>query len=269
MRPRFAAHTYSFTLRESVLSTLPRLADLGFTCFELMAHPGHLWPAELTASDRERLRQTVQELGGEIVALNMPNVDINIAATTPEMRRHTLTLLSDLVRLAGDLGASGVIMGPGKANPLLPAPRGQLLSYFLDGLERLSKLAKTHATEIWVENMPFSYLADARGVVEALDEFGDDTVGAVFDFANAYFIGEDFEKGLRSMRPRLKLVHVSDTHREVFEHVTVGAGTMPIDPIPNVLAEAGYDGPVMLEIVSQRPEDDLVASRGRLESLPW
>jgi L-ribulose-5-phosphate 3-epimerase len=83
MAPRFGAHTYSFTLRESVLRTVPRLADLGFNCFELMAHPGHLWPAELTAADRIQLRQTVQEVGGEIAALNMPNIDLNIAATTP------------------------------------------------------------------------------------------------------------------------------------------------------------------------------------------
>ncbi|HEY7384633.1 MAG TPA: sugar phosphate isomerase/epimerase family protein [Beijerinckiaceae bacterium] len=269
MLPRFGAHTYSFTLRESVLCTLPRLADLGFTSFELMAHPGHLWPAELTAADRSRLCRMVDELGGEIVALNMPNVDINIAATTDEMRRHTLALLSDLVRLAGDLGASGVIMGPGKANPLLPAPRDQLVSYFRDGLEQLSKLAATHGTEIWIENMPFSYVTDARGVIALLDGFGDSSIGAVFDFANAYFVGEGFADGLESMRARLRLVHVSDTHRNVFEHAALGAGTMPIGPIPALLAATGYAGPVMLEVVSREPETDLVESRRRLESLSW
>ena len=269
MPPRLGAHTYSFTLREDVLRTLPRLADLGFTCFELMAHPGHLWPAELSASHRTQLRQMVDELGGEIVALNMPNVDINIAATTVEMRRHTLGLLSDLVRLAGDVGARGVVMGPGKANPLFPAPRDRLLSYFLAGLDELSRLARTHGTEIWIENMPFSYLPGAREVMEVLDEFGDGMVGAVFDFANAYFIGEDLEDGLASMKSRLRLVHVSDTHREMFEHAVLGAGTMPIDPIPNLLARARYHGPVMLEILSQDPERDLVESRRRLASLAW
>jgi sugar phosphate isomerase/epimerase len=160
-------------------------------------------------------------------------------------------------------------MGPGKANPLLPSSRDELLSYFLDGLEQLSGLAKTHGTEIWVENMPFSYLPDARGVVEVLDEFGDLTVGAVFDFTNAYFIGEDLQDGLTCMSPRLKLVHVSDTGREVFEHAVLGSGTMPIEPIPALLAKTGYEGPVMLEIVSKDPEIDLVESRRRLASLAW
>jgi L-ribulose-5-phosphate 3-epimerase len=269
MVPRFGAHTYSFTLREGVLRTLPRLAHLGFTCFEIMAHPGHLWPAELTGSDRAKLRQTVQTIGGEIAALNMPNVDLNIAATTAEMRRHTLSLLSDLARLAGDVGAPGVIMGPGKPNPLLPAPREELLSHFLEGLDQLSRLAKTHGTAIWVENMPFSFLPDARGVAEVLDDFGDETVGAVFDLANAYFIGEDLQDGLACMRPRLRLVHVSDTGRKVFEHAVLGSGTMPIEPIPTLLAEAGYEGPVMLEIVSQNAENDLVESRDRLAALAW
>jgi sugar phosphate isomerase/epimerase len=269
MAPQFGAHTYSFTLRESVQRTLPRLADLGFTSFEIMAHPGHLWPAELTASDRAELWHIVETLGSEIAALNMPNVDLNIAATTGEMRRHTLALLGDLVRLAGDLGAPGVIMGPGKPNPLFPAPRDELLSYFLDGLAQLSRLAKAHGTAIWVENMPFSFLPDARGVTEVLEDFGDGSVGAVFDFTNAYFIGEDLRDGLACMSPRLKLVHVSDTGRKVFEHAVLGSGTMPIDPIPKLLAEVGYGGPVMLEIVTQDPETDLVESRRRLASLAW
>jgi L-ribulose-5-phosphate 3-epimerase len=269
MVPQFGAHTYSFTPRESVLRTLPRLADLGFSSFEIMAHPGHLWPAELSAGDRAEIRQNVQAIGGEIAALNMPNVDLNIAATTAEMRRHTLDLLSDLVRLAGDLGAPGVIMGPGKPNPLLPASREELLSHFLEGLQQLSRLAETHGTAIWIENMPFSFLPEARGVAEVLENFGDGTVGAVFDLANAYFIGEDLREGLACMRPRLRLVHVSDTGRKVFEHAVLGSGTMPIEPIPALLAEAGYERPVMLEIVSQSPENDLVESRRRLAALPW
>jgi sugar phosphate isomerase/epimerase len=71
------------------------------------------------------------------------------------------------------------------------------------------------------------------------------------------------------MRARLRLVHVSDTHRNVFEHAALGAGTMPIGPIPALLAATGYAGPVMLEVVSREPETDLVESRRRLESLSW
>jgi sugar phosphate isomerase/epimerase len=267
MSLRFGAHTYSYTLRESASRTLPRLVELGFTCFELMAHPGHMWPEELTASDRTELRRTVQRLGSEIAALNMPNVDLNIAATTAEMRRHTRGLLAGLVRLAGDLEAPGVIIGPGKSNPLLPAPRDELIAHFLDGLEELSTLARAHGTAIWVENMPFSFLPETHAVIDVLDQFGDSTIGVVFDFANAHFIGEDLRDGLACMRLRLRLVHASDTGRRLYEHAVLGSGTMPIEPIPALLAEAGYKGPLMLEIVSPNPDEDLVESRRRLASL--
>ena len=55
-------------------------------------------------------------------ALNLPNIDINLASTTPEMRAYTLNILAETVRLAGELGARGVIISPGKASPLFPAP---------------------------------------------------------------------------------------------------------------------------------------------------
>lgn len=269
MVPVFGGHTYSYMLHEPVERTFERMAGFGFNYVEAMAHPGHLWPGELNAAARAGLRRAAEKNGISTLVLNMPNVDLNIASTTPEMRRHSLSLLRPLVELAGDLGAAGLICGPGKANPLMAAPRETMMSYFLSALEDLSPRAKTAGTELWLENMPFGFIPDAPGLAKVLDDFGDDTIGAVYDFTNGYFINEDFSVGMAAFESRLRLVHVSDTGQDVYRHSVLGAGTMPIAPIPGLLRKYGYDGPIMLEIISDSPDADFVISRDRMRSLDW
>jgi L-ribulose-5-phosphate 3-epimerase len=269
MLPVFGGHTYSWMLHEPVEATLERLAGLGFGAVEMMAHPRHLWASELGAAERATLRRRLERLGFDPVVLNMPNIDINAAATVPEMRAYTLGLLEGAVRLAGDLGAAGVVIGPGKANALLPAPREMLVGHFFAALDRLGAAAHAAGTKIWVENMPFGFVQTAAGVAELLDQYGDPEIGTVFDFTNAYFVGEEFSAGLAAFRDRLKLVHASDTRRDVFRHAVLGSGTMPLEPIPGCLAEVGYRGPIVLEILSQTPDADFVTSRERLLALDW
>lgn len=269
MLPTFGGHTYSYMLREPVEASLERFAGLGYRAIELMAHPGHLWAGDLDAADRTALRRRIDPLGYEAVLLNMPNIDINIGATVPGMRAYSLALLEDLVRLAGDLGAAGVVLGPGKANALMPAPREVLVGHFFAALERLGPVAQQAGTTLLVENMPFGFVQSAAGLAELLDAFGDPSIGTIFDFTNAYHIGEDFSAGLAAFRGRLKLVHVSDTSPGAYRHAVLGSGTMPIAPVPKLLAEAGYRGPIVLEIVSSTPDEDFAVSRDKLRALDW
>lgn len=269
MLPTFGGHTYSYMLREPAHASLERFAGLGFTAIELMAHPGHLWAADLGPAKRAGLRRQIERLGFDPVALNMPNIDINIGSTVPEMRAYSLGLLEGAIRLAGDLGAAGVVIGPGKANALMPAPREALVGNFYAALERLGPVARAAGTTILVENMPFGFVQSAAGLAELLDAFGDPTIGTIFDFTNAYHIGEDFSDGLAAFRKRLKLVHVSDTSPGDYRHAVLGSGTMPIAPIPRLLAEVGYRGPIVLEIVSATPDEDFIVSRDKLLALDW
>ncbi|MGO9632761.1 MAG: sugar phosphate isomerase/epimerase family protein, partial [Steroidobacteraceae bacterium] len=192
-----------------------------------MVHPGHLWAAELSTEQRSAIRRLLAQRGLQLTALNMPNIDINVAAAAPEMRAYSLNLLSETVRLAGELGARGVVIGPGKANPLFPADASELIGHFFAALDRLCPVAEKSGTALWVENMPFAFLPAIGPLMDALTRYGNDAVRVVYDVANAYFIGEDFADGLQKCRTRLALVHLSDTGRQVYRHDPVDLGTVP------------------------------------------
>lgn len=258
--PAFGCNTYSYTISHPATDCLSRLADTGFSEFEVMMYPGHLWPPDAGPAERKAVSRLIESRALSIVTLNMPNVDMNIAGASAEMRRYTLDLLRQIVQLAGDLGVPGVVIGPGKANPLFPAPRERLMGYFKAALDELCPLAEKAGTELWVENMPFAFIPDIEGLMQALDGYGNDRIGIVYDVANGYFIDEDIGGALRRCRKRLKLVHLSDTHRNVYRHDPVGQGSVPFRELPPVLAEIGYARRPMLEIISRNADGDILSS---------
>ena len=263
----FGCNTYSYMLSQSAEACLTRLADRGFQEFELMAHPGHLWPAELAPEKRGAIRRLLEQRGLQLTTLNLPNIDINIASTTPEMRAYSLNLLSAAVRLAGDLGARGLVISPGKVSPLFPAGPEVLQDYFFAALDRLVPIAEASGTAIWIANVPFAFEPTIAGLMDLLARYGNDDVRVIYDIANAYFIGEDFAGGLKQCRKRLALVHLSDTGRQVYRHDRVGDGTLPFAEVPPALAAVSYRARPMLEIISRDPDRDIIASADWLAAL--
>src|SRR5674476_807770 len=130
---------------------------------------------------RSALRRMMQQRGLQLTALNMPNIDINVAGAAHEMRSYSLDLVSETVRLAGELGARGVVIGPGKANPLFPAPAAELIGHFFAALDRLAPVAAASGTALWVENMPFAFLPAIGQLTDALKRYGNDAVRVVYD----------------------------------------------------------------------------------------
>jgi L-ribulose-5-phosphate 3-epimerase len=267
--PFFGCNTYSYTIAYSAEDCLVRLADLGFTEFELMMYPGHLWPPETNGAQRAALRRLIAGRDLHVVTLNMPNIDMNVAGASAEMRRYTLDLLRQIVQLAGDLEVPGVVVGPGKANPLFPAPRQRLDGYFFAALDELVPLAKKVGTALWVENMPFAFIPDIEGLMQTLDRYGDDNIGIVYDVANGHFINENLADALRHCRKRLKLVHLSDTGQQVYRHDPVGAGDVPFAEVPPVLEEIGYKRLPMLEIIAPDAEKGILASADKLAAMSY
>lgn len=262
--PVFGVNTYSHIFNGSAADTVARLADQGYGGVELMFSPDHLWPAELDAASLRGLRNLCEQRL-RLVSVNMPNVDMNIAAAAEEMRTYTLDLLVKFVRCAGELGAGGIIVGPGKPNPLFPMPRDRMISHFYRALDTLAPLARQVGTKLLIENMPFAFLPDAESLMNAVDGYGDDSIRVIYDVANAHFIGESPIDGLRRVRDRVGLLHFSDTTRQSYKHDPLGYGDVPLTGIASTMSEIGCTELPMLEVISLNPDADIADSCRRLQ----
>jgi L-ribulose-5-phosphate 3-epimerase len=260
----FGVNTYSYIYSHAAEACLEEWAARGHSHFELMIYPGHLWPKDMDARARRAFRRRLEGRGVTLTTLNMPNIDLNIAAAAPEMRALSVEHLTRAFELAGDLGAGSVVVGPGKPNPLFPQPAAQLTGWFFEALDALVPLAARLGVRVLIENMPFAFLPKAEEMMRALDDYGADAIGVVYDVANAVFAREDPAAGLKRVAPRLALVHLSDTGLAAYRHDPVGAGVVPFDAFARALDAVGYTGPAMLEIISTKPDDDIPASVARL-----
>ena len=265
----FAVSTYSYQQAWDARAAMARAAELGFAEFELMAFPGHLWPDEMDPADRGALRRFVETSGLRVHTLSIANNDLNVASAYPGLRRYSIEVLSSIVRLAGDLGVAGVVIGPGKHNPLFPLPAQKLVGHFYGALDALSPLADQVGTRIFLENMPVGFIPAAPELMQVLDRYGDDRIGFVYDVANGHFIGEDVAAGLRQVASRLELIHVSDTTRRIYRHDAVGLGDIDFAALPRVLAEIGHTARPALEVISAQPDRDIVDSAARLAAMGW
>lgn len=267
-RGAFGVNTYGYIYSHEAGACLTHLADLGYRDIELMMYPGHAWPADLSSGGRRELLRVINDRGLRLRTLNMPNLDLNIAAANPEMRALSLKNLLEIIELAGEMGVPGVVLGPGKPNPLFPNPTAHLMGWFRAGLDKLIPAAEKAGTRLLAENMPFGFLPHAAQMVKALNGYGRNEVGIVYDVANALFAGEDPVEGLRQVRERLELIHLSDTGLDAYRHDPVGRGVVDFGTFAAGLNEIGYSGIAMLEIISEHPDEDIADSADHLLAMP-
>lgn len=265
----FAINTYSYIWRYSARECLAHLADQGYTQFEIMVNPPHLWPATLEATEREAMSRLLAERKLRVLSLNPPSLDLNLVSPAEEMRRYTIQHYLDVIRLAGEWGAAWVVVVPGKTHPLLPAPWEQVQDWFKGALDELLAEAERQHLELLLENVPAAFLPKAADLADFVEAFGHPRLGLVYDVANAVFAGEDPHEGILTARKHMRLVHLSDTGTKKWDHGPVGIGVVPFQSAAEALAEVGYANPSVLEIISHDPGRDIPESARKLKAMGW
>jgi sugar phosphate isomerase/epimerase len=184
------------------------------------------------------------------------------------MRGHSCAVISSAIELAASWNAKGVVINPGKANPVFPAPTKTLTDCFRWSLEVLVPVARRAGVKLIVKNHPLSYMYRACDLRLFFDAFGWDHVGIGYDFANGHFAGEQPEAVLQ-LRHHLAFMYAADTPLDVFQHAQVGTGTVAFKEIASMLRAANVCPPTILEIVADNPQLAIDASVQQLDSIGW
>ena len=263
------ANTFSYVYTHTMPESLRALAALGFAEFEILVAQPHFWATDLSAAERRDMPKKLVDEGLHITSVNIPGIDNNIVSSTREMRAFTVQVISDLVDLCGDWKIGYCILVPGRTMGLWPVPKDQLTEWFIDGMTKLADRASDQGVTMLVENVPNTWIPRAGDVMTALDALGRDDVGVIYDCANAPFAGEDPLAGVRIVRDRLRLVHLSDTRKTTWMHDPVGMGDVDFAGFRRVLDEIGYEGTAMLELVTRDPDRHFAESRRKLAQMGW
>tara|TARA_B110000046_G_scaffold35336_1_gene38550 strand:- start:135 stop:962 length:828 start_codon:yes stop_codon:yes gene_type:complete len=263
------ANTFSYVYKRGVLDTLQHLGSMGYREFEILVTQPHFWATDFTANERRDTPIKLADQGLHITSVNIPGIDNNIVSGTREMREFTIKVLSDLVDICGDWKIPYCIFVPGRTIPLFPIPKEQLMEWFVEGMITLANRASDQGVTMLIENVPNTWIPRAENVMEALNAVGRDDIGVIYDVANAPFAGENPCEGVRIVQDRLKLVHLSDTHKNTWRHDPIGMGDVAFSDFNQVLKEIGYDGISMLEIITDDPDFHFKDSHKKLVQMGW
>ena len=264
----YGVNTYSFTQTHRAGDCLEQLADLGYRRFEIMLVPGHFWSSLDGETGRRQIESLVGRKSLEILSLNQPNLDVNLASLVPEMRQHSCAVVASAIELAAAWNAKGVVINPGKSNPVFPAPTQILADCFRRSLEVLVPVARRAGVQLIVKNHPLSYLYRAKELRQFFDAFGWEQVGIGYDFANGHFAGEAAEEVVQ-LCDHLSFIYAADTTLDTFRHAQIGTGTVPFESIAKMLRDAGMYLPTILEIVAENAQVAIDASVRHLDSVAW
>jgi len=269
-----AASTFPFLYSHDGLGALKHLKSLGYDKFEMMIFPPHCWPRELTVKARKEYRDWLNGEGGAITSFCYPLLDNNPNGVDRLMRAYTLDRYKEAIDLAAEWECPYVVAIPGPVNSLINPPVQWMLDWFVEGAKELVAYSKDTGVSILLENVPFTFLPTAKDMAETARLIGPE-VGVNFDVCNSAYIKEDPADAIRMLGDLVKNVHISDSGYGEFKHERLGTGIVEPGPASKALADIGYTGVTVLEIITDAlaegadPDADIVASHAILAQNGW
>ncbi|MCX7750556.1 MAG: sugar phosphate isomerase/epimerase [Candidatus Bipolaricaulota bacterium] len=224
--------------------------ELGLGWVELRADPGAVYPPDLDGAGRRRLRELLEGRGLR-ATVHAPIYGINLSSPYPALAAAALGEVLGAVDLARDLGAERLIVHPGGVDP----------DYLqLDGARELALRRFTWALELILRragDLPVALENKQRGRAWEMVYTPDDHrgflerfpgLGACLDVGHLHTVGGDVAAYVRALGDRLVHLHLHDNRGSGDDHLGLGEGTLDWRGVVSALEEAGYAGPVILEI---------------------
>lgn len=270
-------------------------AEEGYDCVELMCWPPgkaerryagvtHVDVAEFSEADAARVNEIVRTAGIEISALGYyPNP----LSADEEEAEIAASHIRRVIRAAA-------LLGVGRVNTFIGRDPHRSVEQnwprFLDVWKPIVAYAEEQDVRIGIENCPMLFTGDewpggknlayAPAIWERMfDEIRSDHFGLNFDPSHLIWLHVDYLKALRDFAGRLFHVHAKDVRldRHRLDRVGIlatplayhtpklpGLGEVDWGKFFSVLGDAGYTGPVCVEVEDRAYEGSLEARRRAL-----
>jgi D-psicose/D-tagatose/L-ribulose 3-epimerase len=237
---------------------------IGYSGIEIAPFTLAEQPGQISAADRQRYRNTIQDHGLTFAGLHWLMVSPKgLHVTTPDraLRERSWRHIRELIDLAADLCAgenSVMVFGSPKqrcaVDGLSPA---QATKNFIDGLAEVASRAEGRGVTILVEALPIGQcdvvttLAEA---VEIVNQINSPAIRTMFDTHNA----------VDEVEPHAVLV---DRYFDLIRHLHInemdgrqpGTGNYNFRPVFDVLARRGFEHWISLEVFDFTPGAEKIA----------
>nr|WP_229820252.1 sugar phosphate isomerase/epimerase family protein [Streptomyces abikoensis] len=207
-------------------------ATCGYDGVELRAHPEEPVHPGISAAQRAAVAMEFADAGVTVLAVAGY---ARVAAPGPD--EPVLAELTELVRLAGDVGAPYVRVFPGGGE----RPAEEADAAAARRLGSIAPLAADTGVRVLLETHDSH--RRAQDAVRVLGPVGHRSVGALWDVLHTWLGGEQPAVSLPALAPHLGYVQVKDVaSAEDTAPLPLGAGVLPLGACVRALSRAGWDG---------------------------
>ena len=270
MKLAFSTNAY---LNFSFADTASRLASIGYTGLELMADVPHAWPAYLLASQKQAIREAMEQN-----KLQFSNVNAFMMHAVDDQRQkywypswiepdthyrrvrteHTKKALS----LAAELGAPCITTEPG--GPLEGRTWNECLKLFVEELKPVVEHAEKVGVPLLVEPEPDLLIETADQYLEFARHFDTPYLGLNFDIGHFYCVKDDPAETVRKLAPLIKHVHLEDiAATRKHHHLVPGEGVIDFHATLKALKDVKYADWVTIELYTYHENPDVAARTAR------
>ncbi|MBS7660155.1 MAG: sugar phosphate isomerase/epimerase [Candidatus Bathyarchaeia archaeon] len=235
-----------FCLGEPFSTAIKCLDKIGVDHIEIVDEGLH-------ALNSRRVSMLKRTFSGKGISLSVhaPFADINIASTSPTIRRAVMKRLKKSMEFSAQLNPECWVFHPGIRSAVSDALRNLDWEINLKSTHELLREAEKYGLRITVENVPepFPFLLkkvkEFERFYEALGEDGLN-LGITFDVGHANINGE-INEFIKRFGSKIVHIHVHDNNGDFDAHLGVGFGSINWVEVISAVKKINYRGALVVE----------------------
>lgn len=230
--------------------TLHLCQEAGYECVELVFRPGKDLDPEMSIEELQKVGQKCASAGVEIASVIASYADRgNLLSLNKEERERGKRSLIRSLEIGSVLEVNGTLLHPGQLTP--EGTYEEAWDHLLGILKELVPIASEKRVAICLENVWNKFLLSPKEMKDFIDAVGSDWVGVYLDTANMMAYGYT-EHWIRSLRNRIKKVHLKDFRRSEHRFVPLMEGDTLWPLVIKELQAIGYNDSLIHEVSGDR-----------------
>lgn len=242
-----------FCLNEPLRYALKRLNHIEVEHVEIIDEGPH----ELNESRIEIVRRNIIGRGLHL-SVHAPFADINIASTSPSIRRAIMKRLKRSIRLSAKLNPEYWVFHPGIRSAISDIVPGLDWRINLESVRELLSEAEQYGLRMALENVPETFPFILRRINDFkmfFDSLGDEgsKIGITLDVGHANINGQLYNI-ISAFRSKIVHTHLHDNNGDRDSHLGIGFGNINWPRLMESLREINYSGALVIESISNVEE---------------
>lgn len=268
-------------VRYSVVKAVEKISSIGYEGVELLADIPHLYVHAMTASDIDRVKETIAWTGVKVANVNAntvrgyygrklwdPIFEPSLANPDPTARKWRIDYCKKSIDLAHALGSPMVSITSGRSMPEITPERS--MDLLRESLKEVIEYAEGRNIRIGMEYEQGLLIEFAGELAALLAEIDSPYFGADLDLGHSHLAGEDPEAAIRSLAGKIFHIHLEDIKARKHYHLIPGLGDIDFEALLGHLARHAYDGFLTVDLYTYpfKPEEAARRAFEYLKALP-